>query len=297
MSASTLRSHSDSTSLAARHNTVARSLRAELYRLRSWPAMWTTVGTWFLLAMVFGYVFPYVSYTTGTAGFSTEGEPTEALLQSALPESIPDILVQGTPLFGGALVLVLGALIAGNGYSWGTWKTVFTHGRLRPTIGALLALAVIVAAMVVVTAVLCTVVSVSLATIETQPLTMPSAGALLRSAGAAYLVFMMWGTIGFALGTYARSAALSVGLGLVWTVVVENLLRGVGSALHLVEDVTAFLSGTAAGSFVGAVTGGGEGTPGVVDVISGPRALITVAAYIAVAVVATGILVRSRDVN
>lgn len=95
MSASTLRSHSDSTSLAARHNTVARSLRAELYRLRSWPAMWTTVGTWFLL-------------------------------------------------------------------------------------------------------------------------TMPSAGALLRSAGTAYLVFMMWGTIGFALGTYARSAALSVGLGLVW---------------------------------------------------------------------------------
>lgn len=136
MSASTLRSHSDSTSLAARHNTVARSLRAELYRLRSWPAMWTTVGTWFLLAMVFGYVFPYVSYTTGTAGFSTEGEPTEALLRSVLPESIPDILVQGTPLFGGALVLVLGALIAGNGYSWGTWKTVFTHGRLRPTIGA-----------------------------------------------------------------------------------------------------------------------------------------------------------------
>ncbi|MFF0239491.1 hypothetical protein ACFYRW_04495 [Rhodococcus pyridinivorans] len=174
---------------------------------------------------------------------------------------------------------------------------MFTHGRLRPTIGALLALAGIVAAMVVVTAGLCTVVSVSLATIETQPLTMPSAGALLLSAGAAYLVFMMWGTIGFALGTYARSAALSVGLGLVWTVVVENLLRGVGSALQLVEDVTAFLSGTAAGSLVGAVTGGGEGTPGVVDVISGPRALITVAAYIAVAVVATGILVRSRDVN
>ncbi|MCR8695464.1 ABC transporter permease [Rhodococcus pyridinivorans] len=272
-------------------------MRAELYRLRAWPAMWATVGTWFLLAMVFGYVFPYVSYTTGTAGFSTEGEPTEALLRSVLPESIPDVLVQGTPLFGGALVLVLGALIAGNGYSWGTWKTVFTHGRLRPTIGALLALAVIVAAMVVVTAVLCTIVSVSLATSESQPLTMPTAGALLRSVGTAYLVFMMWGTIGFALGTYARSAALSVGLGLVWTLVVENLLRGVGPALQLAQDVTAFLPGTAAGSLVGAVTGGGEGTPGVVEVISGPRAVITVTAYILVAVVTTGILVRSRDVN
>ena len=297
MSASTLRSPTSPVPDAAGRNTVARSVRAELFRLRAWPAMWATLGTWFLLATVFGYVFPYISYTTGSAGFSTEGQPAEALLQGVLPESVPDVLVQGTPLFGGALVLVLGALVAGNGYTWGTWKTVFTHGRLRPTIGALLALAVIVAAMVIVTAVLCTTISVVLATVESQPLTWPAATDLLRSAGTAYLVFTMWATIGFALGTYARSAALSVGLGLVWTLVVENLLRGVGSALPLVQDVTAFLPGTAAGSLVGAVTGVGQGTPGVVDVISGPRAVITVTAYIVVAVVTTGILVRRRDVN
>ena len=68
-------------------------------------------------------------------------------------------------------------------------------------------------------------------------------------------------------------------------------------ALPLVQDVTAFLPGTAAGSLVGAVTGAGQGTPGVVDVISGPRAVVTVTAYIVVAVVTTGILVRRRDVN
>ncbi len=277
-------------------NTVAHSLRAELFRLRSWPAMWTTVGTWFLLAMVFGYVFPYISYTTGNAGFSTEGESSDALLNGVLPASFPDVLVQGTPLFGGALVLVLGALVAGNGYGWGTWKSVFAQGRLRPTIGALLALAGIVAAMVLVTVALCALVSAGIATAESQPVTWPAADALLESAGTAYLVFMMWGTIGFALGTYARSAALSVGLGLVWTLVVENLLRGVGAALPAVENVTAFLPGTAAGSLVGAVVGGGNGTPGVVEVISGPRAVVTVAAYVVASVVATVVLVRRRDV-
>ncbi|MFD3812847.1 ABC transporter permease [Rhodococcus sp. NPDC058639] len=297
MSASTFRANTGDLSPGALHNTVPRSLRAELFRLRSWPAMWATIGTWFLLAVVFGYVFPYVSYTTGNAGFSTEGESSEALLSGVLPESFPDVLAQGTPLFGGALVLVLGALVAGNGYAWGTWKTVFGQGRLRPTVGVLLALAVIVAATVTVTAALCALVSVTIATAESQPVAWPAVTALLGSAGTAYLVFMMWGAIGFALGTYARSAALSVGLGLVWTLVVENLLRGVGAALPIVQAVTAFLPGTAAGSLVGAVTGGGEGTPGVVDVISGPRAAVTVGAYIVVSVLVTVVLVRRRDVN
>ena len=44
---------------------------------------------------------------------------------------MPDVLVQGLPMFGGALVMVLGAIVAGNGYGWGTWKTVFTQGPSR----------------------------------------------------------------------------------------------------------------------------------------------------------------------
>lgn len=296
MSASTLRPHPGELPPSL-HNTVPHSLRAELFRLRSWRVVWATVGTWFLLAIVFGYVFPYISYTTGNAGFSTEGESSDALLNDVLPGSFPDVVVQGTPLFGGALVLVLGALVAGNGYGWGTWKSVFAQGRLRPTTGALLALTAIAAAMVVATVALCALVSVAIATVESQPVTWPAVDTVLKSAGTAYLVFLMWGTIGFALGTYARSAALSVGLGLVWTLVVENLLRGVGGALPAVENVTAFLPGTAAGSLVGAVAGGGSPTPGVVEVISGPRAAVTVAAYVVASVVTTLVLVRRRDVN
>ncbi|WP_232512734.1 hypothetical protein [Rhodococcus pyridinivorans] len=39
------------------------------------------------------------------------------------------------------------------------------------------------------------------------------------------------------------------------------------------------------------------GTPRVVDMITGPRAAVTDTANIVIAVVTTGILVRSRDVN
>ena len=51
-----------------------------------------------------------------------------------LPATHPDVFVQGMPMFGGALVMVLGAIVAGNGYGWGTWKTMFTLGpsRARP---------------------------------------------------------------------------------------------------------------------------------------------------------------------
>ena len=57
----------------------------------------------------------------------------------------------------------------------------------------------------------------------------------------------MWALVGFLLGTLARGPALSVGLGLVWALVVENLLRGVGALLGPVEAFTKILPGTGGG--------------------------------------------------
>ena len=48
-----------------------------------------------------------------------------------MPDQAPVTLVQGLPMFGGALLLILGAITVGSGYGWGTWKTVFTD-RARP---------------------------------------------------------------------------------------------------------------------------------------------------------------------
>src|SRR4051794_24212509 len=108
--------------------TLARSIHAELLRLRRWPAFWVTVTAWLLLNPLFGYVFNFVTYTSGDSSFSNEGQSRADVLAQIVPAGLADNFPQGMPLFGGAIMMVLGAIVAGNGYGWGTWKTVFTQG-------------------------------------------------------------------------------------------------------------------------------------------------------------------------
>jgi ABC-2 type transport system permease protein len=277
-----------------------RSTRAELLRLRKWPAVWITLGTWLALSLMFGYLFNYLSYTTGDSSFSNEGATKATLLAEMLPANAPDVFLQGMPMFGGALVMVLGAIVAGNGYGWGTWKTVFSLGvpRSGAILGSLGALTVFVVATLVVSFAFDLGLSVVVATTESQDVVMPSSGSVVKAAGAGFLVMEMWALIGFALGTIARGPALSVGLGLVWALVVENLLRGVGQLLDWIETLTMILPGTAGGSLIGSIVGvdGADTAPGVLDTVSGTPAAITVACYIVLAAAVSVVVVRRRDV-
>ncbi|MBS4754619.1 ABC transporter permease [Nocardioides sp. zg-ZUI104] len=282
-------------------NAIVNSTRAELLRMRKWPAVWVTLGAWLALAAMFGYIFDYIAYATGDNSFSNEGEPAANLLAGLLPANVPSVLIQGTPMFGGALMMVLGALVAGSGYGWGTWKTVFTQGpsRISATLGSMAALALIVAGLVLVTLILCFAISLGVAGLESQSVVWPGGLDLLEGVGTAYGVLGMWTLAGFLLGTIARSAGLSVGLGLVWALVLENLLRGVGTLLSPVAVFTHFLPGTAAGSLVGSIVGvdsSGDTTPGVLDTLMPGRAVATVLAYVVVLGGASLLLVRRRDV-
>ena len=281
-------------------NAMVVSANAELLRLRKWPAVWITVGAWMAMTAMFGYLFNYLSYTTGDTSFSNEGETTASLLADILPGNVPHVILQGMPMFGGALMLVLGALVAGNGYGWGTWKTVFTQGPSRASVvlGSLAALTVFVVCTVLATLALCFGLSLLVAAAESQAVVWPSAGDLGTSLGAGFLVMEMWALIGFLLGTLARGPALSVGLGLVWALVVENLLRGVGQLLGPVEAFTKILPGTGGGSLVGSIvgTGGPDPTPGVLDTLAGGPATALLLAYLVLMPVLAGWLVVRRDV-
>lgn len=281
---------------------TARSTRAELMRLRAWPAVWITLGAWLVLSMMFGYLFTYLSYTSGDPTFADEGTTQAEQLARMMPDAVPEVFLQGMPMFGGALMMVLGALVAGNGYGWGTWKTLFSQGvrRTPALLGSIAALTGVVVGTLVVTFGLDLAISLLIAGTESQDIAMPSLGSVAEAAGSGFLVLEMWALLGFLLGTLARGPALSVGLGLVWALVVENLLRGVGQLLGWVESLTEVLPGTAAGSLIGAVIGldpdSGDQTPGVLDAVPADRAAITVAGYVVLAVVASIALVRRRDV-
>jgi ABC-type transport system involved in multi-copper enzyme maturation permease subunit len=281
---------------------LLRSTRAELLRIGRWPALWVLTGTWLTLNVLFVYVFDYVAYLTGDSSGPTSGVPTDELLAGVLPAAVPTSLVQGMPVFGGAILMILGALAAGSGYGWGTWKTTLTQGpgRAAAVGGVLLALAIVVAGVVLGTAVVDLGVSSVLAAVESQPVDLPPASELAESVGAGLLVLGMWTTAGVLLGTLARSPALAVGLGLVWVLAVENLLRGVSGLLGGLAVLTDHLPGTAAGSLVGALTPGAQGdggTPGVLTALPGPTALAAVAAYLVAFTAASLLLMRRRDLT
>jgi hypothetical protein len=250
---------------------------------------------------MFGYLFNYFSYKTGDLSFSNEGTTIQSLLAEMLPAAAPDVLIQGMPMFGGALMLVLGGLVAGNGYGWGTWKTIFTQGPSRRTVvaGSMLTLTAFVVMLVLFTLVLCFGVSLTIGLTEGADLVWPSLGSVVQAVLAGLLVLELWALAGYAIGTLARGPALAVGLGLVWSLVVENLLRGVGALLGPVESLTHVLPGTAAGSLVGSLVGvqsGGDGTPGVFDVLSGTRATWTLLVYLVAFAALTFAVTTRRDV-
>jgi len=280
-------------------NAIVDSTKAELLRLRKWPAVWVVLGAWTFLGLMFGYAFNYVGYKTGSGPSMKDGGTRAQLLADVLPHNVPSVLVQGMPMFGAALAMVLGALAAGNGFGWGTWKTVFTQGPSRSTVigGSLVAVTTFIVGLVLFTLVLFLGVSTGLAAIEHQSLAWPAISALAKSFGGGLLVLEMWALIGYAVGIIAKGPALAIGLGLVWVLVIENLLRSVASLLSPVEQLIRILPGTSGGSLVGAIIGTGSDTPGVVRVIGGERALITVAAYVVVVAVTVFAVVRRRDVS
>jgi ABC-type transport system involved in multi-copper enzyme maturation permease subunit len=277
---------------------LTASVRAELLRLRRWPAVWVLVGVWFALDLAFVYVFNYVAYRTGSGSAVADAVPRAQLLAGLMPGAVPAVAVQGTPLFGGAILMILGALTVGSGFGWGTWKTVLTQGPGRGTAfgGTLVVLALTVVGLIVATLALDLGVSSVLALVESQPGSLPSIGELTRGAGTGALVLGMWAAAGVLIGVLTRSPALAVGLGLVWALVVENLLRGVSALISGLTVVTDHLPGTAAGSLVGALGGTADSTPGVQTILRGGTATGFLVGYLVLFALGGLALMRRRDV-
>ncbi|MEV5838215.1 ABC transporter permease [Nocardia sp. NPDC052112] len=274
------------------------STKAELLRLRKWPAFWIILGTWILLNLTFAYLFNYLAYSSGDMKTMSNGVPKDVLLQQMLPAAVPEVFTQGMAMFGGALMLILGALTIGSGYGWGTWKTVLTQGPSRTNAvgGVLIGLALTVVGLVCVAFVVDIAVASIIATIQAQSLALPGLGQAVNGIITGTAILGMWTLAGALIGAIARGPALAVGLGLVWVLVVENLLRGVAAIFSPIKVLADHLPGTAAGSLAGAMrTVAGPSTPGVLDILSRTQSLIALVAYVALFAAATIRLVQRRD--
>ena len=279
------------------------SFSAELLKLRKRPATWILLGVVLGLTQLFGYVLPYSSWLTSDQNFRTQGLDPQAVLAGTLPGELVPTSLGGFPVFAGALALILGALAAGSEYGWGTMQTALTQrpSRLAVHGGKLAALAASTLAIVLATFALNATVASVIATVESRPLDFPSLAELAKGVGSGWLILGMWCGLGALLGFAFRGVALPIGLGVVWVLGVENLVSAVADSLLTgLRPLRDVLPGVNAGSLVWSLAPGGgssgQAPPGVVDAVTGGRATLSLALYVAAFAVAAALLVRRRDV-
>jgi ABC-2 type transport system permease protein len=278
------------------------SYRAELLKLRKRSAVWVLFAAGLVLSLIFGYLLPYLGYVTGEDNQQTDGIPQAEVLRGVLPERVMDNTIGGFPVFAGALALVLGAIVVGGEYTWGTLKTILTQrpGRGALLGGQLLGLLTAIAVWVLGIFVACALCSVGIAAAEGAPMNWPGPLELLQGLAGGWLVLTMWCLAGAVLAVAFRNVALPIGFGVVWILGIEALLAGVvSSLLPGLEFLSDAMPGANAGALVFSVTGmaATDAPPGVRDAVGGERAHLTHRAYMLVFVALAVLTTRRRDVT
>ena len=279
------------------------SYRAELLKLRKWPAMWILAAVLLVLSQVFGYLIPYVAYRSGGGSGFAAGETPAQLLADILPGRLVPNTLSGFPMFAGAIALIIGALVAASEYGWGTLKTILAQRPRRRSLlaGKLLSMATAILVLVLTVFAVNALWSWVIAATEGMPADWPSLLDLGRGIGAGWLILGMWSLVGALLGILFRSTSLAVGLGLVWALAVENLVRGFAGVLGFLDAFQRGLPGVNAGSLVAALGAATldqpGGTPGVTAVVSGPQAVVVLGAYVAVLALVAVVALQRQDVQ
>ena len=276
---------------------MIRSLRAELTKIGHWPAYWALLALWAILAIVFGYVTPYLAYANPVAGTSALAQQTA--LAGLLPAQIVGE-IRGYPLFGGVIALAIGALAMGSEFGWGTWTTILLQepGRARVVAGKLLALLIAVGGQVLVGFGVALVASTLIALAQRAPIAAPDVTVLLSGVLVAWLIVAVWAAFGAFLGAALRSTAMPIGAGFVY-LLLEELVSGLAGRSTLIATFTRLLPGTSAGSLASSIlpTALGPTAPGMNTLIAGPDAALVLLLYALVAGGLTVSIITLRDVR
>ncbi|HWM01758.1 MAG TPA: ABC transporter permease, partial [Actinophytocola sp.] len=165
------------------------ALRAELFATRRRPGVWVVGGVWLGLTIVFGMAVPYIVYLAISGSADPQGDPAK-LLATLLPDRLVPTTLSLFPLFGSAIMLIMGAVLAGGEFRWGTWGTLLTQGPSRTAVvlGKLGALAVALAGVAVATFVTVGAIGAVLAAVEGKSMAWPDAGRIAAGLGCAWLV-------------------------------------------------------------------------------------------------------------
>jgi ABC-type transport system involved in multi-copper enzyme maturation permease subunit len=280
---------------------LSGSFTAELLLLRKRRSTWILLALWTTLAMFFSYLLAYLEYRNG----DLEGGPGQTRLEELLPEQLAGHVSGGFPFFGGVFALMLGVLLFGSEYNWGTLRTILVQrpGRLEVFAAKLLALAVGLIPFVLCVFALGAAASYAIAWSEGVTAGSPPLGDLVRALVAVWLILAVWAAFGVALGLLSRGTSLAIGVGILYALVIEGLISAFADQISLLEPLVEFFLRANAYSLIeglgAATTGAATEGPGAFNgpYVGGAQALIVLIGYIVGFLVLSGFLLRRRDVT
>lgn len=266
------------------------AISAELLKLRKRPATWVVLAILVVFVLVFGYVLLWVLATSAPEETFGGGPPPTELLEALRPDNLAAYAASNVTGVGGALALVLGALVTGSEFSWGTVRTIAVVRPRRTTIAV--AKAVVVTLVAGALAVLGFAAAGAGAAIVAAAEGMsgwPGAFEVVRALAAAWLILTVWGQLGLALGFVTRNTGIAIGIGLVYLLVLESVATLLPETVEAVRVARRSLLGVNANALVttfGDVAGDlGVGGGGGAAAIEPLQATLVVAAYLVVFVV------------
>ena len=274
------------------------SFTAEFLKLRKRPATWVLALIFAFVLALFGYLFNYLFIVNAPRQEGTPPGFEEGMLQYLLPESVlVNVLGTGFAGFGGALVLILGALAVGSEYGWETFKVTLTQkpGRLSLFLGKLVAVAVILVLLSVLILAVGAGISYGIASLEDAAVEWPAAMEFLKGLGAGWLILVVFAALGIFLATLFRSTALAIGLGLVYLLVLENLFLGLAPQSDTVETIGNALPAKNALDLASSFGNVPQGFAPPGEAVDATQAVLVLIAYAAGLILLSALLFWRRD--
>jgi ABC-2 type transport system permease protein len=280
--------------------------RGELFKVVRRPGIWVLVSVLLALAILIGYAITWLIYTYPPPG-STDGLPPGTTMAdfkvSLYPQSFVIQTLTQWGVLGGVFALIVGVLMQGSEYGWGTIKTLYTQraGRLTMLVGKVAALAVVVFVMIVALFAVDAASSLVVALVDGKTITFPAVDVIVKAMIAGFLIFGFWAVFGLALSTLFRQSAMAIGLGLAYALVVEVLIFGLLGGLggDIVKQIQQWFpianTGYLSQSF-------GQIRPRGFQSQAGPyadatHAVVMLLLYVVVFAVITAWLSRTRDIT
>jgi ABC-2 type transport system permease protein len=201
------------------------TIKAEWRKNRFRPAFLVSSG---LIAAITMLVYTSNWYLATHPG---RGD-SPVLLASLFPDQfVHNVMGAGFPL-GAAIAIVLGAILAGSEYSWGTLKTLFTQGpgRLTTWSGRMVIFTMWMGVLTVILFMFGAAYSVLIASVNNQAIAWPSAVDVAKGFGAVWLILTVNGALGMAIAVLVRQSAAAIGIGVVYLLSVEIIaVRFIGA--------------------------------------------------------------------